>query len=81
MKLNILLFSLNNFFGLEKDRFDFVVVLVMFLLINLTSETVQCAALSFQSEDDVHGGDCLSLCVFSVSEHHGFLRKLSPRYA
>jgi hypothetical protein len=36
------------------------------LLINLTSETVQGAALSFQSIDDVHGGDCLSLGVFSV---------------
>jgi hypothetical protein len=41
---------------------------LMFLLINLTSETVQCAALAFQSVDDVHGGDCLSLGVFGVSD-------------
>jgi hypothetical protein len=37
-------------------------------LINLTSETVQSAALAFQSVDDVHGGDCLSLGVFSVCD-------------
>jgi hypothetical protein len=37
-------------------------------LINLTSETVQSAALAFQSVDDVHGGDRLSLSVFSVGD-------------
>jgi hypothetical protein len=37
-------------------------------LINLTSETVQSTALAFQSVDDVHGGDCLSLGVFSVCD-------------
>jgi hypothetical protein len=38
------------------------------LLISLTSETVQSAALTFQSVDDVHGGDSLSLSVFSVCD-------------
>lgn len=34
----------------------------------LTSETVQGAALAFQCVDDVHGGDGLSLGVFSVCD-------------
>jgi hypothetical protein len=40
----------------------------MMLLISLTSETVQGAALSFQSVDDVHGGDSLALGVFGVCD-------------
>ncbi len=35
---------------------------------NLTAETVQSAALAFQSVDDIHGGDRLSLGVFRVGD-------------
>lgn len=45
-----------------------VVVLLLLLLISLTSESVQGAALTFQSVDDVHGGDSLALGVFSVGD-------------
>ena len=34
----------------------------------LTSESVQSAALSFQSIDDIHGGDSLPLGVFGVGD-------------
>jgi hypothetical protein len=35
---------------------------------DLTSETVQSAALTFQRIDDVHGGDCLPLGVLGVCD-------------
>ena len=34
----------------------------------LTTESVQGSALSFQSVDDVHGCDCLPLCVLGVCD-------------
>lgn len=34
--------------------------------LRLTSESVQGSALAFQGVHDVHGGDSLPLCVFSV---------------
>src|SRR5579871_1193583 len=37
-------------------------------LMNLTSETVESTSLAFQSIDDVHGSDGLSLGVFSVGD-------------
>jgi hypothetical protein len=35
---------------------------------DLTAETVQCAALSLQCVDDIHGGDSLALGVFGVRD-------------
>lgn len=35
---------------------------------SLTSESVECASLSFQGVDDVHGGDCLPLGMLSVGD-------------
>ena len=35
---------------------------------NLTAETVQSAALAFQSIDDIHSGDGLALGVFGVGD-------------
>jgi len=40
----------------------------MYLKTHLTAETVQGSALSLQRIDDVHGGDSLSLGVFSVCD-------------
>ena len=40
----------------------------MSLNARLTSESVQGTSLAFQSVDDVHGGDCLSLGVLSVGD-------------
>lgn len=51
-----------------KKTISILLLWLMFLLIRLTSETVQSAALTFQSVDDVHGGDCLSLGMFSVCD-------------
>src|SRR5690349_13796182 len=38
------------------------------MLVSLTSETVQGTSLTFQSIDDIHGGDSLALSVFSVCD-------------
>jgi hypothetical protein len=35
---------------------------------NLQAETVKGSSLAFQGIDDIHGGDCLSLGVLSVSD-------------
>ena len=40
----------------------------MSLNARLTSESVQGTSLAFQSVDDVHGGDCLSLGVLGVGD-------------
>jgi hypothetical protein len=61
-------FSIINLVVFKKTVSVVVVDDVNIWLINLTSETVQSAALAFQSVDDVHGGDCLSLSVFGVGD-------------
>jgi hypothetical protein len=63
-----ILFSFIIFLVVFKKTVSIVVVDVNVWLISLTSETVQGTALAFQSVDDVHGGDCLSLGVFSVGD-------------
>ena len=40
----------------------------MKLDMNLTAESVQCMALTFQSIDDIHSGDSLPLGVFGVGD-------------
>src|SRR5579862_3868437 len=62
------IFFVVNFLGVLKKTISIFFYVAGEKLISLTSETVQGASLTFQSIDNVHSCDGLSLGVFSVCD-------------